>query len=102
LRANAGLWHNILRRDQGTDWLVCDFLGWKYKPAARSVQESFMPVLKADVVDLQAYRQARAKQRQSSVETTIPVSYSMQPVMMWVPFWGFVPMMMMGATGYGV
>ncbi len=60
-----------------------------------------MPVQTANVVDLQAYRQARVKQNQPSVKVHQPFSYAMQPVLMWSPYWGFVPMMVMGSMSHG-
>ncbi|MBB6219396.1 hypothetical protein GGE66_000340 [Rhizobium leguminosarum] len=59
-----------------------------------------MPVHTADVIDFQAYRQAHSK-RAEPVKATAPVSFAMQPVLMWVPYWGFVPVMAMGIAGYG-
>lgn len=57
-----------------------------------------MPLQTADIIDFQAYRQSR---RQADTAAA-PVSFAMQPVLMWVPFWGFVPVMAMGIPGYGV
>ena len=37
-----------------------------------------------------------------ALKATAPVSFAMQPVLMWVPYWGFVPVMAMGIAGYGV
>ena len=59
-----------------------------------------MSVQMADVIDFQAYRQARSKHAET-VRATAPVSFAMQPVLMWVPYWGFVPVMAMGIAGYG-
>lgn len=60
-----------------------------------------MSLQTADVIDLQAYRRARAKVGMPGVEQRPPFSYAMQPVLMWMPYWGFVPMMMMGSTSHG-
>ncbi|SCX35354.1 hypothetical protein [Agrobacterium rosae] len=60
-----------------------------------------MPVHTANVIDLTAYRQAQAKENQPSVAKFIPHSYAVQPVMMWMLYWGFVPIMMMGSTSHG-
>lgn len=46
----------------------------------------------AKIVDLQAYRIARGKAPVPSVQAALPVN-GMQPVMMWVPVWTFVPVM---------
>jgi hypothetical protein len=60
-----------------------------------------MQVQTAEVIDLQAYRQSR--NRTNPVFTEMPQTwpYAMQPVLMWVPYWGLVPMMVVGTTGYG-
>lgn len=60
-----------------------------------------MAVQAANVIDLQSYRQARARQNKPSGEEARAVSFPVQPVMMWVPYWGFVPMMVMGSTSHG-
>ena len=60
-----------------------------------------MQLQTADVIDFQAYRQSRSKHA-DVVQATAPVSFAMQPVLMWVPYWGFVPVMAMGTPGYGV
>lgn len=60
-----------------------------------------MPVNTADIIDFQAYRQSRSKPVNEAINTAVPVSFAMQPVLMWVPYWGFVPVMAMGVTGYG-
>jgi hypothetical protein len=65
------------------------------------LQEYFMSVQTANVIDLKAYRQARTKQSEPSVATPNRYSYAMQPVMMWMPYWGFVPVMVMGSTSHG-
>ncbi|MBX5043798.1 hypothetical protein HJB51_24520 [Rhizobium lentis] len=59
-----------------------------------------MPVQTADVIDFQAYRQSRSRPA-DTVKAIAPVSFAMQPVLMWVPYWGFVPVMTMGIAGYG-
>lgn len=60
-----------------------------------------MPMSAANVIDLEAYCRARVEQ---SYQASLPklVSYTMQPVMMWLPYWGYVPVMMMGAVDHGV
>ena len=60
-----------------------------------------MSVQTANVIDLNAYRQARARHTQPSTAPSVQRSYSMQPMMMWMPYWGFVPVMMMGSTSHG-
>jgi hypothetical protein len=61
-----------------------------------------MPLQTADVIDFQAYRQSRSKGSSDAFKATAAVSFAMQPVLMWVPYWGFVPVMAMGIAGYGV
>ncbi|ANM12860.1 MULTISPECIES: hypothetical protein [unclassified Rhizobium] len=61
-----------------------------------------MPMQTADVIDLQAYRQARSKHAPDAAKVAASVSFAMQPVLMWVPYWGFVPVMAMGIAGHGV
>ncbi len=58
-----------------------------------------MPVQTADIIDFQAYRQSRSRQTHAAVS---PTSFAMQPMLMWVPYWGFVPVMAMGMPGHGV
>ncbi|EJC72256.1 hypothetical protein Rleg10DRAFT_0662 [Rhizobium leguminosarum bv. trifolii WSM2012] len=60
-----------------------------------------MPLQTADVIDFQAYRQARSKDGSDALKAAAPVSFAMQPVFMWVPYWGFVPVMATGIAGYG-
>lgn len=60
-----------------------------------------MQVQTAEVIDLEAYRQSRNKVSHASAEMPQPWQYAMQPVLMWVPYWGLVPMMVVGTTGYG-
>ncbi|CAN7653894.1 hypothetical protein [Pararhizobium sp. LjRoot238] len=60
-----------------------------------------MAVQAANVIDLQTYRQARANQNKPRGEEAKAVSFAMQPVMMWMPYWGFVPMMVMGRASHG-
>ncbi|MDK4734313.1 hypothetical protein [Rhizobium sp. CNPSo 3490] len=59
-----------------------------------------MPVQTADVIDFQAYRQSRSRHADAA-KPSAPVSFAMQPVLMWVPYWGFVPVIAMGIAGYG-
>ncbi|MCX8997079.1 hypothetical protein NOF55_08165 [Rhizobiaceae bacterium BDR2-2] len=54
-----------------------------------------MAVQSAQVIDLQAYR--NAKIQHADVQAT-PAVY--QPVLMWMPVWAFVPMTM-GPWNYG-
>lgn len=61
-----------------------------------------MAVQTADVIDFQAYRQSRSKPAPDAFKAVMPVSFAMQPVLMWVPYWGFVPVVAMGVAGYGV
>lgn len=56
----------------------------------------------ADVIDFQAYRQSRIKPHPTERAAVNTASFVMQPVMMFLPFWGFVPVMTMGVAGYGV
>ncbi len=56
-----------------------------------------MPLQTAKVIDLQAYRQSREQAERPSVAVSLP----MQPMLMWVPYWGFVPFMAMGISGNG-
>ncbi|RUM08824.1 hypothetical protein [Rhizobium chutanense] len=64
-----------------------------------------MPLQTADVIDFQAYRLSRSKDASDALKAatpvSLPVSFAMQPVLMWVPYWGFVPVMAMGIAGYG-
>ncbi|ATN37437.1 hypothetical protein ACO34A_27090 (plasmid) [Rhizobium sp. ACO-34A] len=60
-----------------------------------------MPVQTADIIDLQAFRQSRNKPAPGGQNAAGKASFVMQPVLMWVPFWGFVPVMAMGVAGYG-
>ncbi|WP_162843359.1 hypothetical protein [Pararhizobium polonicum] len=50
----------------------------------------------ATVIDLQTYRQSRAKADAAPVATLARPAVAMQPMFVWVPFWGFMPVMMMG------
>jgi hypothetical protein len=52
----------------------------------------------ANVIDFQAYRNARAKAAQP--EAASP-AWPAQPYFMWVPMWTFVPMMPVGNPTYG-
>ncbi|MBB3299962.1 hypothetical protein CO662_05345 [Rhizobium anhuiense] len=61
-----------------------------------------MPLQTADVIDFQAYRQSRCKDAADASKALAPASFAMQPVLMWVPYWGFIPVMAMGIAGYGV
>jgi hypothetical protein len=58
-------------------------------------QETFMAAQTATVIDLQSYRQSRAKAASSPV-VAVPHAVPMQPMLVWVPYWGFMPVMMMG------
>ncbi|WP_200953551.1 hypothetical protein [Rhizobium sp. Root483D2] len=49
----------------------------------------------ATVIDLQSYRQSRAKAA-SLPAVAVPHAVPMQPMLVWVPYWGFMPVMMMG------
>lgn len=62
-----------------------------------------MSVQTAEIIDFQAYRQARTPVNTAAAKSAVkPVPFAMQPVMMWMPFMGFVPVMMMGSVGYGI
>jgi len=53
----------------------------------------------ANVIDFQAYRDARAR---SAPAEHVPASaWPQQPFLMWVPFMGFVPVMPLGIPNYG-
>ncbi|PZM15502.1 hypothetical protein [Rhizobium tubonense] len=60
-----------------------------------------MPAQTADIVDFQAYRQSRSKSANVEHKAAAPVSFSMHPMLMWMPFWGFVPVLAVGVAGYG-
>jgi len=49
----------------------------------------------ATVIDLQTYRQSRAK-ADAPVSAAVRPAVAMQPMFVWVPYWGFMPVMMMG------
>lgn len=54
----------------------------------------------ANVIDLQAYRQSRNKLAPDIRGAAGHTSFVMQPVLMFVPFWGFVPVMAVGIAGH--
>lgn len=56
----------------------------------------------ADIIDLQAFRQSRNKPVPHEQNAVGKASFVMHPVLMWVPFWGFVPVVAMGVAGHGV
>ncbi len=53
----------------------------------------------ANIIDFQAYRDARAKS--APVEQAPASAWPQQPFLMWVPFMGFVPVMPLGNPNYG-
>lgn len=59
-----------------------------------------MPAQTANIIDFQAYRQSRSKPAHSTSTSATPVSFAMRPVLMWVPYWGFFPVMAVGVAGY--
>jgi hypothetical protein len=62
-----------------------------------------MPTQTADVIDLQAYRKSRSQAHtEGAPRIAYMAPFAMQPVFMWVPLWGFMPVMTVGLTGYGV
>lgn len=50
----------------------------------------------ATVIDLQSYRQSRAKADAAPAVSAARPTVAMQPMFVWVPYWGFMPVMMMG------
>ncbi|MFB9948464.1 hypothetical protein ACFFP0_06360 [Rhizobium puerariae] len=60
-----------------------------------------MPAQTAEIIDLQAYRQSRNKPAHDARTTETQASFVMHPVLMWVPFWGIVPVMAMGVAAHG-
>lgn len=60
-----------------------------------------MTMRTAEVIDLQSYRRRRAQpDRPARAEAPFPV-LTLQPVLVWTPFWGFVPMMVPGVSSHG-
>lgn len=48
----------------------------------------------AQIVDFQAYRNARLKAAPSAMDSPAAASFqALQPMMMWVPVWTFFPVM---------
>lgn len=48
----------------------------------------------AKIVDLQAYRETRRKMAEPTPPSPVAIPFNgIQPVMMWVPVWAFVPVM---------